>query len=84
MDEPVVVTRLDGRRWRLADLRAEAAKTGIMPAYDRGGSTGAVLGPKTVPRRTQELIAKGLMTEEAVWKVHAENPARIYGVDVHL
>ena len=45
---------------------------------------GAVLGPKTVPRRTKELLDKGLMTEAQAWAVHAENPARIYGVDVHL
>lgn len=45
---------------------------------------GAVLGPKTVPRRTAELIQKGLMTEEQAWVVHAENPRRVYGVDVAL
>ncbi|MEA3201363.1 MAG: TatD-related deoxyribonuclease [Thermoplasmata archaeon] len=43
---------------------------------------GAVLGPKTVPRRTADLIAKGLMTEEQAWIVHAENPKRVYGVEV--
>jgi TatD-related deoxyribonuclease len=45
---------------------------------------GAVLGPKTVPRRTRELIEKGLMTEEQAWVVHAENPKRVYGIDVAL
>lgn len=45
---------------------------------------GAVLGPKTVPRRTAELIQKGLMTEEQAWIVHAQNPKRVYGVDVTL
>lgn len=45
---------------------------------------GAVLGPKTVPRRTKELIEKGLMTEEQAWVVHAQNPSRLYGVDVNL
>lgn len=45
---------------------------------------GAVLGPKTVPRRTKELIEKGLLTEEQAWVVHAENPKRVYGVDVGL
>lgn len=45
---------------------------------------GAVLGPKTVPRRTAELLQKGLMTEEQAWVVHAENPRRVYGVDVAL
>lgn len=45
---------------------------------------GAVLGPKTVPRRTGELLAKGLLTQEQAWVVHAENPKRVYGVDVTL
>lgn len=41
---------------------------------------GAVLGPKTVPRRTKEMIASGLMTEEQAWRVHHENPTRVYGI----
>ena len=45
---------------------------------------GAVLGPKTVPRRTLEMMQKGLLTEEGAWAVHAENPKRVYGVDVEL
>lgn len=43
---------------------------------------GAVLGPKTVPKRTKQLIEKGLLTERQAWVVHAENPSRLYGVDV--
>ena len=43
---------------------------------------GAVLGPKTVPRRTKELLDKGLMTEEQAWVVHHENPERVYGVEL--
>jgi TatD-related deoxyribonuclease len=45
---------------------------------------GAVLGPKTVPRRTHELVAKGLLTEEQCWEVHAEHPRRLYGIEVAL
>lgn len=45
---------------------------------------GAVLGPKTVPRRTADMIAGGLLTEEQAWIVHGENPKRVYGVDVVL
>lgn len=45
---------------------------------------GAVLGPKTVPKRTKELVAAGLLTPEQAWVVHAENPKRVYGVDVAL
>ena len=45
---------------------------------------GAVLGPKTVPRRTAEMISKGLLTEEQAWVVHGKNPERVYGIDVEL
>lgn len=45
---------------------------------------GAVLGPKTVPRRTADLIQKGLMTEEQAWVVHGQNPSKVYGVEVDL
>ncbi|HVM44995.1 MAG TPA: TatD family hydrolase [Candidatus Thermoplasmatota archaeon] len=45
---------------------------------------GAVLGPKTVPRRTADMLAKGQLSEEQAWAVHAENPRRAYGVDVAL
>lgn len=42
---------------------------------------GAVLGPKTVPRRTQEFITKGLMSEEDAFKIHSDNVKRVYGID---
>lgn len=45
---------------------------------------GAVLGPKTVPKRTRQLVDSGAMTEAQAWAVHAENPKRVYGVDVAL
>jgi TatD-related deoxyribonuclease len=43
---------------------------------------GAVLGPKTVPRRTAELVSKGQLTAEQVWLIHGENPRRVYGVEI--
>lgn len=45
---------------------------------------GAVLGPKTVPRRTAELITKGILTQDQAWVIHGENPKRVYGVEVAL
>ena len=42
---------------------------------------GAVLGVKTVPRRTRKLLQAGLITEDDAYKIHKENPERIYGVD---
>jgi TatD-related deoxyribonuclease len=40
---------------------------------------GAVLGPKTVPRRTRWLLESG--HAEAVRTAHVETPARVYGID---
>ncbi len=41
---------------------------------------GAVLGPKTVPKRTHQLIAAGL-DEEFMWKAHVDLPNSLYGED---
>ncbi len=40
---------------------------------------GAVLGPKTVPKRTQWLAESGY--EDALYRAHVETPASVYGVD---
>jgi TatD-related deoxyribonuclease len=39
---------------------------------------GAVLGPKTVPKRTQQLVVAGI-DEELMWKAHVDLPNRLYG-----
>lgn len=43
---------------------------------------GFVLGPKTVPKKTKKLIE--IYGEEPFWKIHQENPSRIYDVDIEL
>jgi TatD-related deoxyribonuclease len=43
---------------------------------------GAVLGPKTVPRRTLKLM--GPFGEEVFWKVHKENPEKVYGIEIDI
>lgn len=43
---------------------------------------GAVLGPKTVPKRTKAFLQNGLFTEEDVYKIHVENPEKVYGVEM--
>jgi TatD-related deoxyribonuclease len=40
---------------------------------------GAVLGPKTVPRRVRTLLDEG--EEEAVRRAHVETPRDVYGID---
>ncbi|AIF70037.1 metal-dependent hydrolase [Palaeococcus pacificus DY20341] len=43
---------------------------------------GAVLGPKTVPKRTKAFLQNGLFSEEDVYKIHMENPKKVYGVEL--
>ncbi|WP_435197280.1 TatD family hydrolase [Natronomonas sp. EA1] len=40
---------------------------------------GAVLGPKTVPRRVRWLLEEGY--DDAVQNAHVDTPARVYGID---
>ncbi|HEX9708362.1 MAG TPA: TatD family hydrolase [Candidatus Thermoplasmatota archaeon] len=44
---------------------------------------GAVMGPATVPRRTRAMLEQGV-PEERVWRIHKENPERVYGVEITL
>ncbi len=43
---------------------------------------GAVLSPKTVPKRTRELIEKGMLTEKQIREIHRENPEKTYGISL--
>jgi TatD-related deoxyribonuclease len=45
---------------------------------------GAVLGVRTVPKRTKKLLADGLITEEDVFTIHQSNPALVYGVEFEI
>ncbi|SFG43902.1 TatD-related deoxyribonuclease [Halopelagius inordinatus] len=65
---------------RLQRAAAEGApflmETDFVDDPDRPG---AVLGPKTVPRRVRWLLEEGL--DDAVENAHVETPRRVYGVD---
>jgi TatD-related deoxyribonuclease len=41
---------------------------------------GAVLGPKTVPRLTNNLLAEHLMNEKQAYRIHVENPQNTYRI----
>ncbi len=43
---------------------------------------GSVLGPKTVPKRTKQLIPE--WGEDVFWKVHKENPEKVYDVEINI
>jgi len=43
---------------------------------------GAVLGIKTVPRRTRKLLEMGIIDEEGVYKIHKENIEKLYNIEL--
>ena len=49
---------------------------------DDPGRPGAVLGPKTVPRLTNNLLKENIMTEEQAYRIHTENPQRTYRIQL--
>jgi TatD-related deoxyribonuclease len=42
---------------------------------------GAVLGIKTVPKRTKKLLRDGSITEDDVYTIHQKNPKMVYDID---
>jgi TatD-related deoxyribonuclease len=45
---------------------------------------GAVLGPKTVPKRTLKLLSDKKLTEDDVFTIHQKNPQKVYGVEFDI
>jgi TatD-related deoxyribonuclease len=43
---------------------------------------GAVLGPKSVPKKTLYMYENKEITEDQIYKVHKENPERIYNINL--
>jgi TatD-related deoxyribonuclease len=43
---------------------------------------GAVLGPKTIPRRTIKLMET--YGEEPFWTIHKENPEKVYDIEIEI
>jgi TatD-related deoxyribonuclease len=51
---------------------------------DENSRPGAVIGPKSVPRYTNQLLASGVFTEEDCFRIHGETVEKVYGVEVRL
>ncbi len=51
---------------------------------DENSRPGAVIGPKSVPRYTNQLIASGVLTEDDCFRIHGETVEKVYGVEVRL
>jgi TatD-related deoxyribonuclease len=51
---------------------------------DENSRPGAVIGPKSVPRYTFQLLRDNLITEEDCFRIHAETVERVYGVRITI
>jgi len=51
---------------------------------DENSRPGAVIGPKSVPRYTSQLLRDGLITMEDCFRIHAETVGKVYGVVITL
>jgi TatD-related deoxyribonuclease len=47
---------------------------------DENSRPGAVVGPKSVPRYTSQLLKNGLISEDDCFRIHAETIEKVYGV----
>lgn len=61
--------------------RAFTMESDFMDENDRPG---AVIGPKSVPRFTNQLLRQGLITEEDCFRIHGETIEKVYGVTIQL
>jgi TatD-related deoxyribonuclease len=51
---------------------------------DENSQPGAVIGPKSVPRYTNQLVAAGKFTVDDCYRIHGETIERVYGVTIRL
>ena len=51
---------------------------------DENTRPGAVIGPKSVPRFTKNLLVQGRISEEDCHRIHTETVEMVYGVPVNL
>jgi len=51
---------------------------------DENSRPGAVMGPKSVPRYTKQMLRHGLITQEDCFRIHAETIGKVYGVTITL
>jgi len=76
---PSVLSSEDAIQKALSEGTRFMMETDYIDDLNRPGS---VLGPKTVPKRTKQLIPK--YGEEVFWRIHKENPEKVYGVEINI
>jgi TatD-related deoxyribonuclease len=76
---PSVLAGEDAIEKALSDGTRFMMETDYIDDLERPGS---VLGPKTIPKRTKQLIPE--WGEDVFWKIHKENPEKVYGVEINI
>lgn len=76
---PSVLAGEDAIEKALAEGTRFMMETDYIDDLERPGS---VLGPKTIPKRTKQLIPE--WGEDVFWKIHKENPEKVYGVEINI
>jgi TatD-related deoxyribonuclease len=51
---------------------------------DENNRPGAVVGPKSVPRFTKNLLSGDMITPDDVYRIHEKTPERVYRVEISL
>ncbi len=51
---------------------------------DDNSRPGSVIGPRSVPRFTRKMLESGRIDIETAFRLHKDNPERIYGVEIHI
>jgi TatD-related deoxyribonuclease len=65
-------------------VRKRRAFTMESDFMDENSRPGAVTGPKSVPRYTNQLLQDGLITMDDCFRIHAETIGKVYGVIISL
>ncbi len=65
-------------------IRERRAFTMESDFMDENSRPGAVIGPKSVPRYTNQLLRDNLITLEDCFRIHAETIEKVYGVIITL
>lgn len=78
---PSLIAKHEGIPDLVRSGRPFTMESDYMDSNDRPG---AVIGPKSVPRYTRQLLADGTITTEDCFQIHAETVGRVYGVTITL
>jgi TatD-related deoxyribonuclease len=78
---PSLIARHEAIPQMVRERRAFTMESDFM---DENSRPGAVTGPKSVPRYTNQLLRDGLITPDDCFRVHAETIGKVYGVVISL